>query len=100
MIISYSDENQFIKDLDWTITFLGKTNGDNILDPDKQAEITVWLHDYDGTDYNLGTTTNTQYLTTRLGINTKFRVEKPSPSKDRFSFWRGRPRRDSSSSSI
>lgn len=100
MIISYSDENQFIKDLDWTITFLGKTNGDNILDPDKQAEITVWLHDYDGTDYNLGTTTNTQYLTTRLGINTKFRVEKPSPSKDRFSFWRGRSRRDSSSSSI
>ena len=75
MIISYSDENQFIKDLDWTVDFLGKTNDDNILDPDEQAEITVWLHDYDGTDYNLGTTTNTQYLTTRLGINTKFRVE-------------------------
>ena len=75
MIISYSDENQFIKDLDWTIDFLGKTNGDNILDPDEQAEITVWLHDFDGTDYNLGTTTNTQYLTTRLGINTKFRIE-------------------------
>ena len=28
---------------------------DFILDPDEQAEITVWLHDYDGTDYNLGT---------------------------------------------
>ena len=75
MIISYSDENQFIKDLDWTIDFLGKTNGDNILDPDEQAEITVWLHDKDSSDYNLGTTTNTQYLTTRLGINTKFRIE-------------------------
>ena len=75
MIISYSDENQFIKDLDWTIDFLGKTNGDNILDPDEQAEITVWLHDYDGTDYNLGTNSNPQYLTTRLGINTKFRIE-------------------------
>ncbi len=75
MIISYSDENQFIKDLDWTLDFLGKTNGDDILDPDEQAEITVWFHDYDGTDYNLGTASNTQYLTTRLGINTKFRVE-------------------------
>ena len=75
MIVSYTDENQFINDLDWTIDFIGKTNGDNILDPDEQAEITVWLHDYDGTDYNLGTTTNTQYLTTRLGINTKFRIE-------------------------
>ena len=75
MIISYSDENQFINDLDWTIDFLGKTNGDNILDPDEQAEITVWLHDFDGADYNLGTSSNPQYLTTRLGINTKFRVE-------------------------
>lgn len=75
MIVSYSDENQNINDLDWTVDFIGKTNGDFILDPDEQAEITLWLHDYDGTDYNLGTATNTMYLTTRLGINTKFRVE-------------------------
>ena len=75
MIISYSDENQNINDLDWTVDFIGKTNGDFILDPDEQAEVTIWFHDYDGTDYNLGTATNTMYLTTRLGINTKFRVE-------------------------
>ena len=75
MIISYSDENQFIKDLDWTVDFVGKSNGDFILDEDEQAEITLWLHDYDGTDYNLGTASNTQYLTTRLGINTLFRIE-------------------------
>jgi flagellin FlaB len=75
LIMSYNDQYQFIEDLDWTIDFVGKTNGDFILDEDEQAEITIWLHDYDGTDYNLGTTTNTQYLTTRLGINTKFRIE-------------------------
>ena len=75
MIVSYSDENQFIKDLDWTIDFIGKEDGDFILDPDEQAEIKVWLHDQDATDYNLGTATNTQYLSTRLGINTKFRIE-------------------------
>ena len=75
LIISYSDENQFIKDLDWTVDYIGKTNSDFILDQDEQAEMTVWLHDQDSTDYNLGTTTNTQYLTTRLGINTKFRIE-------------------------
>ena len=74
-IMAYSDENQFIEDLDWTIDFIGKDDGDFILDQDEQAEITVWLHDYDGTDYNLGTASNTQYLTTRLGINTKFRIE-------------------------
>ena len=75
MIIAYSDENQFIKDLDWTVDFIGKENGDFILDPDEQAEVTVWFHDFDGTDYNLGNATSTQYLVTRLGINTKFRVE-------------------------
>jgi flagellin FlaB len=79
VILAYTDENQFIKDLDWTVDFIGKSNGDNILDEDEQAEITVWLHDQDATDYNLGTATNTQYLTTRLGINTTFRIEvKPS----------------------
>ena len=75
MIISYSDENQAIGDTDWTVDFIGKTNGDFILDPDEQAEVTVWLHDYDGTDYNLGTAANNMYLTTRLGISTEFRVE-------------------------
>ena len=75
MIISYSDENQFIKDLDWTVDFIGNENGDFILDEDEQVEITVWLHDQDATDYNLGTVANAQYLTTRLGTNTKFRIE-------------------------
>ena len=75
MIISYSDESQFINDLDWTVDFIGKDNGDFILDEDEQAEVTVWLHDKDSTDYNLGTASNTQYLTARLGINTRFRLE-------------------------
>jgi flagellin FlaB len=75
LIISYSDENQAVSDADWAVDFIGKTNGDYILDPDEQAEITVWLHDYDGPDYNLGTATNIMYLTNRLGISTKFRVE-------------------------
>jgi len=78
MIISYTDENQFIDDLDYTIDFIGKENGDVILDPNEQAEITVWLHNYQNstTDYRLGDDTNNpQYLQTRLGINTKFRIE-------------------------
>jgi archaeal flagellin FlaB len=75
LIVSYSDENQAVSDADWTVDFIGKTNGDYILDPNEQAEITVWLHDYDGTDFNLGTATNNMYLTNRLGISTKFRLE-------------------------
>ena len=65
--ISYSDENQFIGELDWTVDFIGKSNGDSILDPDEQAEITVWLHDYDGTDFNVGMS-QSRYLATCFAI--------------------------------
>lgn len=44
-VISYSDPNQFLSDLPWTITWVGAYNGDNILDPGEAAEITVWLAD-------------------------------------------------------
>jgi flagellin FlaB len=93
MNISYSDQSQYIGDLDWTVDFIGKSNGDDILDDDEQAEITVWLHDYDGTDYNLGTSTNTQYLTTRLGINTKFRIEVRPDKGGILSIERNTPKR-------
>jgi len=44
-IISYTDENQYIADLPWSITFPGYDNSDNLLDPGEKAEITVWLAD-------------------------------------------------------
>ncbi|MDA1258711.1 MAG: hypothetical protein O3C10_12870 [Chloroflexi bacterium] len=44
-IISYSDTNQFLNDLPWTVTFPGFDNGDNLLDAGEKAEITVWLAD-------------------------------------------------------
>ncbi len=78
LIISYDDENQYIEDADWTVDFIGKNNSDYILDEDEQAEITVWLHNYDtaASEYKLGVPgTTDQYLTTRLGTNTRFRVE-------------------------
>ncbi|MDA1258938.1 MAG: hypothetical protein O3C10_14020 [Chloroflexi bacterium] len=44
-IISYSDTNQFLNDLPWTVSFPGFDNGDNLLDAGEKAEITVWLAD-------------------------------------------------------
>ena len=44
-IISYSDSNQFLNDLPWTVAFPGFDNGDNLLDAGEKAEITVWLAD-------------------------------------------------------
>jgi flagellin FlaB len=45
MIISYADDDQYLNDLPWSITFPGYDNGDDLLDAGEKAEITVWLAD-------------------------------------------------------
>lgn len=47
VVISYSDNDQFLNDLPWTVTFPGYDNGDNLLDAGEKAEIAVWLFDRD-----------------------------------------------------
>lgn len=43
-------------DVPWTVAFMGDTDGDYHLDQGERAEITIWLHKYDGTNvlYDLG----------------------------------------------
>ena len=40
----------------WTVVFMGDSNGDYLLEKGERAEITIWLHQYDGTNvlYDLG----------------------------------------------
>jgi len=42
-IISYTDKNQHANNLPWTVQFIGKDNGDTLLEQDEQAVITVNL---------------------------------------------------------
>jgi len=42
-IISYTDKNQHVSDLRWNVTFIGKNNGDKLLEQDEQAVINVDL---------------------------------------------------------
>jgi flagellin FlaB len=42
-IISYTDKNQHESNLTWGVTFIGKNNGDNLLEQDEQAVIMVDL---------------------------------------------------------
>ena len=42
-IISYTDKNQHESNLIWGVIFIGKNNGDNLLEQDEQAVITVDL---------------------------------------------------------
>ncbi len=42
-VISYTDKNQHVSELPWTVTWIGKNNGDNLLEQDEQAVIRVDL---------------------------------------------------------
>jgi flagellin FlaB len=42
-IISYTDRNQHVSDLPWTVSWIGRNNGDKSLDQDEQAVIRINL---------------------------------------------------------
>jgi len=42
-VISYTDNNQHVSNLPWDVKFIGKNNGDNLLEQDEQAVVTVDL---------------------------------------------------------
>jgi archaellin len=42
-IISYTDKNQHVSNVPWGVTFIGKDNGDDLLEQDEQAVIRVDL---------------------------------------------------------
>ncbi len=48
----------------WTVNFTGDSNGDYFLDQGERAEITIWLHEFDGTNvlYDLGTGVSDGYV--------------------------------------
>lgn len=54
----------------WTVNFSGDSNGDYFLEMGERAEITVWLHEYDGTNvlYDLGSGTGDGYVDTALEL--------------------------------
>jgi flagellin FlaB len=42
-VISYTDQNQFLSDVPWTVSFVGNASSDTLLESGEKAEITVWL---------------------------------------------------------
>ena len=42
-VISYTDQNQFLSDVPWTVDFVGNSSSDSLLEAGEKAEITVWL---------------------------------------------------------
>jgi archaeal flagellin FlaB len=60
--VAFTDENVTRADCAWTIAWSGMTNGNNLLDPDEKAEITVWLHTFDGTNWGPAGAENPPFL--------------------------------------
>ncbi len=42
-VISYIDQNQYLSDVPWTVSWVGNSNTDDLLEEGEKAEITVWL---------------------------------------------------------
>ena len=54
-LVSFIDENLLIPDAAWTVVFVGKNNGDNLLEAEEKAVVTVWLTNLVTGAYALGT---------------------------------------------
>ena len=56
-VLSYTDEEQYLSDVPWTVKFVGANNGDTLLEVGEAAEITIWLLDLD-TSVSVGATSS------------------------------------------
>ncbi len=60
-IISFTDRNQHLSDVPWTVEFLGEASSDSLLEEGEKAEITVWLltRDFNVADVTAANATST-----------------------------------------
>ena len=86
--VSYTDANQYLNDVPWSVVWPGYDNSDNILEVNEKAEITVWLLNR-ATATAIGTAGSVVYMTTEGGMtstdtvlttNDEFTVEVKPPT--------------------
>ncbi len=104
-VVTYTDQNQFMNDVPWSVAWLGNSNDDNLLEGGEKAEISVWLLIRD-TSQAITSGTATSYWTTDvngangilssgtlLGRNDKFAITLNPPSGAVLSIQRALPAR-------
>jgi archaeal flagellin FlaB len=42
-VVSFVDQNQYLPDVPWTVSWIGNNNSDSLLEEGEKAEISVWL---------------------------------------------------------
>ena len=87
-VISYADKIQFLNDVPWTVSYLGNNDGDDLLEDNEKAEITVWLLNR-ATGTAISATGSIAYQTTEGGMtsshtalttNDEFTIEVKPPT--------------------
>ncbi len=87
-VVSYTDQNQYLNDVPWSVAWPGYDNSDNILEVNEKAEITVWLLTRE-TGIDIAAEGSVDYMTTQGGMtstdmelttNDEFTVEVKPPS--------------------
>ncbi len=58
-VISYTDKNQYLSDVPWSLDWVGNDNSDSLLEEGEKAQITIWLLERNtgtaiGTDDSVG----------------------------------------------
>ena len=71
--ISYTDQNQFLNDVPWSVAWPGYDNSDNILEVNEKAELTVWLLNRN-TQTAIGSADSVAYQTTEGGMTSSSTV--------------------------
>ncbi len=72
-VITYNDKNQFLNDLPWSVTWLGNNDGDDLLENNEKAEISIWLLNRE-TGTAIGTAGSVAYQTTEGGMTSSSTV--------------------------
>ena len=87
-VVSYTDANQYLNDVPWSVAWPGYDNSDNILEVNEKAELTVWLLNRN-TQTAIGSADSVAYQTTEGGMtssstvlttNDEFTVEVKPPT--------------------
>ena len=64
-MIAYNDDSTFIDDVAWTVEFAGGYGGgtgDYLLENSERATVTIWLQDYDGTNWSNGSGSDDPFI--------------------------------------
>jgi flagellin FlaB len=73
-VVSYTDTRQHVAETNWTLAWLGDSDGDDMLEGDETAEITVWLQERAGDDtFSIGSAGD-NFLDNLLTKSTTFSV--------------------------